>query len=254
MPADVDPHWLLIDDSVQREFLEDAQFRVEGIVVKPLNPGGPEPNGTDQAAGTKVTPVAAAPSSAGDREEALVETQESLRPTTQPPDIVSIQQGQRVRSPPVEKPRRKQARIDTSALNSPSSSKAGTGKVANSSTEVANALSTTPESQFAGSVAGEPIVLKLLRTTSSAQVSSAPVAPTSLSNDQASGPTQLAPESLEASRPLECIPTPTAIRINGKHIPLGSLVELIYPHDSVTFTLPPSQGGPVTHLSTCHQP
>ncbi|CAN3359170.1 hypothetical protein DICA4_D14290 [Diutina catenulata] len=254
MPADVDPHWLLIDDSVQREFLEDAQFRVEGIVVKPSNPGGPEPNGTDQAAGTKVTPVAAAPSSAGDREEASVETQESQRPTTQPPDIVSIQQGQRVRSPPVEKPRRKQARIDTSASNSPSSSKAGTGKVANSSTEVANASSTTPESQFAGSVAGEPIVSKLSRTTSSAQVSSAPVAPTSLSNDQASGPTQLAPESSEASRPLECIPTPTAIRINGKHIPSGSSVELIYPHDSVTFTLPPSQGGPVTHSSTCHQP
>ena len=238
MPADVDPHWLLIDDSVQREFLEDAQFRVEGIVVKPLNPGGPEPSGTDQAAGTKVTPVAAAPSSAGDREEALVETQESQRPTTQPPDIVSIQQGQRVRSPPVEESRRKQARIDTFALNSPSSSKAGTGKVANSSTEVANALSTTPESQFAGSVAGEPIVLKLLRTTSSAQVSSAPVAPTSLSNDQASGPTQLAPESLEASRPLGSLPTPTAIRINGKYIPPGSLVELIYPHDNVTFTLP----------------
>ncbi|CAN3369746.1 hypothetical protein DICA2_F27622 [Diutina catenulata] len=251
MPADVDPHWLLIDDSVQREFLEDAQFRVEGIVVKPSNPGGPEPSGTDQAAGTKVTPVAAAPSSAGDREEASVETQESQRPTTQPPDIVSIQQGQRVRSPPVEETRRKQARIDTSALNSPSSlSKASAGQVANNSTEVANASSTSPDFQFAGSVAGEPNVSKLSRTTSSAQVSSAPVAPTSLTNDQVSGPTQLAPESSEAPRPLGSIPTPIAICINGMDIPPGSLVELIYPHDSVTFTLPmpgptssdPSQG------------
>lgn len=251
MPADIDPHWLLIDDFVRREFPEDAQLRAEGIVVKPLNPGGPEPSGTDQAAGTKVTPVAAAPSSSGDREEALVQTQESQIPTTQPPDIVSIQQGQRVRSPPVEETRRKQARIDTSALNSPSSpSKASAGKVANNSTEVANALSKSPDFQFAGSVAGEPNVLKLLRTTSSAQVSSATVAPTSLTKDQAAGPTQVAPESLEVLRPLGSLPTPTAICIHGVDIPPGSLVELIYPHDSVTFTLPmpgptssdPSQG------------